>query len=189
MTTIDALLRENLRTYPLNTALRWKEAGTWQELSYGDLAALVDHIAAGLLASGFAAGDRAALIGPSSPRWVASYFGILRAGGIVVPIDKELKSAELRHILGDSEVRVIFVDRDHLDSLLEMSGALSAVKRIVLLHDQPCSTTLDASEKELLRQVRDELSGFLEDLSLSAEQSARLRGVVATVASLAGTET
>jgi len=187
MTTIDALLRENLRTYPLNTALRWKEAGAWRELSYGDLAALADQIAAGLLASGFAAGDRAALIGPSSPRWVASYFGILRVGGIVVPIDKELKSAELRQILGDSEVRVIFVDRDHLDSLLEMSGVLSVVKQIVLLHDEPCSIALDASEKELLRQVRDELNGFLEDVPLSVEQSDRLRSVVATVASLAGT--
>ncbi|MRR56144.1 MAG: long-chain fatty acid--CoA ligase [Deltaproteobacteria bacterium] len=189
MTTIDALLRGNLRSYPLNTALRWKEAGTWQKLSYGELAALADQIAAGLLSSGFAAGDRAALIGPSSPRWVAAYFGILRVGGIVVPVDKELKSAELRHILGDSEVRVIFGDRDQLDSLLEMSSALSAIKRIVLLHDQPCVTTLDASEKQLLRQVRDELSGFLEDLALSADQSARLRSVVATVASLAGTET
>jgi len=189
MTTIDALLRENLHFHPRNTALRWKEEGTWQKLSYGELADLAEHIAAGLLASGFAAGDKAALIGPSSCRWVAAYFGILRAEGIVVPIDKELKSAELRHILGDSEVRVIFVDRDHLDSLLEMSGALSAVQRIVLLYDQPCSTALDASEKELLRQVRDELSGFLEDLSLSAEQSARLRCVVATVASLVGSET
>lgn len=188
MPTIDALLRDNLRTYSLKTALRWKEAGSWQELSYGNLTTLADHIAAGLLASGFTAGDRAALIGPSSPRWVAAYFGILRAGGIVVPIDKELKNAELRHILGDAEVQVIFVDRDHLDSLLEMSGALSSVKRIVLLHDQPCSTALDASEKELLRQVRDELNGFLEDLFLSPEQAARLRSVVAIVASLAGTE-
>jgi long-chain acyl-CoA synthetase len=187
MTTIDALLRESFDRYPLKAALRHKEAGTWQSLSYGDLVVLAEKIAAGLLASGFAAGDRAALIGPSSARWVVAYFGILRAGGIVVPIDKELKSAELRHILSDSEVRVIFVDRDHLDSLLEMSGTLATVKHIVLLHDQPCATTLDASEKELLRQVRDELSGFLENLSLSAEQSNRLRSVVAIVASLAGT--
>jgi long-chain acyl-CoA synthetase len=186
MTTIDALLRENLHHYSLKAALRWKEAGTWQELSYRDLAVLAENIAAGLLASGFAAGDRAALIGPSSSRWVAAYFGILRAGGIVVPIDKELKSAELRYILSDSEVRVIFVDTDHLDCLLEIADGLAALKRIVLLHNQPCNDTLDSSEKELLRQVRDELNGFLEVFTFSEEQSARLRGVVATVASLAG---
>lgn len=186
MTTIDALLRENLHHYSLKAALRWKEAATWQELSYRDLAVLAENIAAGLLASGFTAGDRAALIGPSSSRWVSAYFGILRAGGVVVPIDKELKSAELRYILSDSEVRVIFVDTDHLDCLLEITDGLAAVKRIVLLHNQPCSDTLDSSEKELLRQVRDELNGFLEVFTLSEEQSARLRGVVATVASLAG---
>ena len=186
MLTIDALLRENLCRNPQKTALQSKEGGAWRDLSYQTLAALAEKISAGLLHSGFGAGDRAAVIGPSSPRWVAAYFGILRAGGIVVPIDKELKKAELHHILRDAEVQVVFVDQDHRDTLLEMAGTLAAVKRIVLLHEQPCSGALDTSERELLRQVRDELSGFLSSLSLSAEQSTRLRSVVATVASLAG---
>lgn len=184
MTTIDALLRENLRRCPLKAALRSKEVGTWQELSYRDLAALVEKISAGLLNSGFGLGDRAALIGPSSPRWVAAYFGILRSGGIVVPIDKELKSSELRHILTDSEIRVVFVDWSHLDSILEIVNHFAGVKEIVLLHDQPCSDSLDESDKEILRQVRDELNGLL-GTPLSEEQSARLLSVIDRVSSLA----
>jgi len=185
MTTIDALLWESLGRYPLKTALRHKEAGTWQELSYQSLATLAEQIAAGLHASGFVSGDKAALIGPSSSRWVAAYFGILRSGGIVVPIDKELKSAELHHILSDSEVRVVFVDWCHLDSILEIVNHFAGVKKIVLLHDHPCSDSSDASDKEVLRQVRDELNGLLGTLPLSEEQSARLRSVIDTVSSLA----
>lgn len=185
MTTIDALLRENLRRNPLKAALRSKGEGTWQELSYRDLAVLVENISAGLFNSGFGLGDRAALIGPSSPRWVAAYFGILRSGGIVVPLDKELKSAELHHILSDSEVRVVFVDWCHLDSILEIVNHFTGVKTIVLLHDQSRSDSLDSSDKEVLRQVRDELNGLLGTLPLSEEQSARLRRVINTVSSLA----
>jgi long-chain acyl-CoA synthetase len=184
--TIDALLRKSLDRYPLKTALRHKEAGAWRELSYQSLAFLAEQISAGLHGSGFVPGDGAALIGPSSPRWVAAYFGILRSGGIVVPIDKELKSAELRHILSDSGVRVVFVDWTHLDRILEMAGDLAEVKQIVLLHDHSLSETSDSPEKEILLQVRDELKGLLGSLPLSAEQSARLRTVVDTVSSLAG---
>ncbi len=186
MTTIDALLRESLRRYPLKTALRHKEAGTWQDLSYRSLCSFAERISAGLHTAGFVPGDRAALIGPSSSRWVAGYFGILRAGGVVVPIDKELKSAELRHILTDSEARVVFVDWTHLEIILEMVEDLTAVERIILLHESPQSLAADTPEKEILREVRDELRGLLGSLPLSSEQTARLRRVVEKVSSLAG---
>jgi len=186
MTTIDGLLRESLRRYPLKTALRRKEAGAWRDLSYRALSSSVEQIAAGLHGSGFAPGDRAALIGPSSPRWVAGYFGILRAGGVVVPIDKELKSAELRHILTDSEAKVVFVDETHLEIILEMVADLAKVEHIILLHDSPPSHGTDTPEKKMLREVRDELQGLLGALPLSLEQTARLRSFVERIATFAG---
>src|SRR5690349_16230326 len=99
--TIDSLIRESCRKHSDQPALRHKVAGSWQEISYGALWELSDRIAAGLLKNGFAAGEHAALLAPSSHKWVAAYLGILKAGGVVVPIDKELKSSELRHILTD----------------------------------------------------------------------------------------
>lgn len=188
MSTIDGLLRESVRRYPLKTALRHKEAGTWRDLSYRALSSRVERISSGLHNAGFVPGERAAIIGPSSSRWVAAYFGILRTGGIVVPIDKELKSAELRHILADSEARVLFVDWTHLDMILEMADDLVKVERIVLLHDHPQAKAAVTPEIELLREVRDELKGLLGVLPLSTEQTVRLRSVVQKVSSLAGTE-
>ncbi len=188
MSTIDGLLRESVRRYPLKTALRHKEAGTWRDLSYRALSSHVERISSGLHNGGFVPGDRAAIIGPSSSRWVAAYFGILRTGGVVVPIDKELKSAELRHILADSEARVLFVDWTHLDMILEMVDDLAEVERIVLLHDHPQAKAADTPEKELLREVRNELKGFLGQLPLSPEQTARLNSLVQKVSSLAGTD-
>lgn len=65
-------------------------------MTYGALWELSERIAAGMIKLGFNVGNHAALVAPSSPQWVVAYLGILKAGGVVVPIDKELKAAELQ---------------------------------------------------------------------------------------------
>src|SRR6185503_5141026 len=53
-------------------------------ISYQECHALVERFACGLAALGIRKGDRVALCLPNSPQAVIAYFGILRAGGIVV---------------------------------------------------------------------------------------------------------
>lgn len=183
MATIDALLRESLATFPLKTAIRHKEAGAWQEISYRDLHRDCERVAAGLAAAGFRAGDRSAVIGPSSPRWVTAYFGILRAGGIVVPVDKELKNSELRHILTDCEARILFVDSAYLEPLLETEDGLRHVECIVLLGGMQHTEPFLSAELRILREVDNVLKALPENLSLSPEQHERLRAVAASVSS------
>ena len=120
MQTIDSLIRESCQKYCDQPALRHKIAGTWQTMSYGALWELSDRIAAGMIKSGFNVGEHAALLAPSSPQWVATYLGILKAGGVVVPIDKELKAAELRHILADCDARFVFSAPPSIDLILDI---------------------------------------------------------------------
>jgi long-chain acyl-CoA synthetase len=134
MQTIDSLLRSRCEAFADRTALRQKVAGRWQETSYRELWEGSGRIAAGLVRRGFQPGGHAALLAPSSIRWVESYLGILRAGGVVIPIDKELKSAELRHILTDCAARVIFTDHPYLETLLEYVPTLPTLESIVVLH-------------------------------------------------------
>src|ERR1035437_7506784 len=131
MQTIDSLIRETCQKYSDQPALRYKLAGTWHTMTYGALWELSDRIAAGMIKSGFNIGDHAALLAPSSPQWVAAYLGILKAGGVVVPIDKELKAAELRHILSDCDARLVFSASPCLALLLEIFPDIPALERIV----------------------------------------------------------
>lgn len=131
MHTIDTLIGESCRRQGGRTALRHKVAGVWHETTYEDLQRQSDGIAAGLVHTGFAAGDHAALLAPSSPRWVAAYLGILKAGGVAVPVDTELKNAEVRHILCDSDTRAIFSTPPHLDLVLEMAGDIPTLQLAV----------------------------------------------------------
>ena len=133
MQTIDSLIRESCQKYSDQPALRFKGAGTWQNMTYGALWELSDRIAAGMIKNGFSIGDHAALLAPSSPQWVATYLGILKAGGVVVPVDKELKAAELRHILADCDARFVFTAPPCLDLVLEIYPDIPVLEQIITL--------------------------------------------------------
>jgi len=183
MLTIVDLIEESCRKFTDKAALRHKSADVWQNSSYGTLWTTSDRIAAGLIKNGFKAGDHAALLAPSSPRWVLAYVGILKAGGIVIPIDTELKSIELRHILSDCQARTLFTDRPYLDTVLEIIDCLPALVKIVTLHQsshhvnfgKPPATALDGliSEWQDLDDADPERSTRNENLASQVDRLLR----------------
>lgn len=173
MQTIDSLLRSRCETFADRTALRQKVSGLWQETSYRELWESSGRIASGLLKRGFQPGGHAALLAPSSTRWVESYLGVLRAGGVVIPIDKELKSAELRHILADCAPQVIFTDSPYLDALLEYVPALPTLESIILLHSSK-QEKRDPRMDQALEALRDEWQGLVASQEIPPERVARI---------------
>ena len=158
MHTIDSLIGESCRKNGGQPALRYKVAGSWREMTYGALWELSDRIAAGLLKSGFTRGDHAALLAPSSPNWVAAYLGILKAGGVAVPIDKELKSAELRHILSNCNARVIFTAQPNLDLLPRIVQHIGPLDLIVMMTSagaEPSDSLVSRSLSALMEEWGD----------------------------------
>lgn len=134
MRLITEMVGESCVRYADACALRVKAAGKWHEHSYRELWQESDEVAAGLLDWGLKPGERCALIAPSSPAWVKAYLGILKAGGIAVPIDKELKQGELRHILSDCSARLLFTEQKYLDTILDIVADLPDLKKIVQLN-------------------------------------------------------
>jgi long-chain acyl-CoA synthetase len=78
-------------------------------LSYQECHSLVERFACGLAALGIRKGDRVALCLPNSPQAVIAYFGIMRAGGIVVACNPTYTEHELSHQLRDAGARAIVV--------------------------------------------------------------------------------
>jgi long-chain acyl-CoA synthetase len=77
------------------------------KLSYGELDALSDRLAAGLDAAGLQPGDPVALQLPNIPQFLIAYFGILKAGCVVVPLNVLLKAPEAAFQLADSKARML----------------------------------------------------------------------------------
>jgi long-chain acyl-CoA synthetase len=137
MSLIIEMLQKSCREYAKKAALRYKVAGCWTEYSYEQLWQTSDHVAAGLSEWGIDAGERAALLAPSSPAWVATYFGIIKSNAIVVPVDKDLKQGELRHILSDCGARVLFTEQAFLETVYDIAESLPSLEKIVLLNHTP----------------------------------------------------
>jgi long-chain acyl-CoA synthetase len=176
--TIDSLLRTRCESFANRVALRQKTGGTWRETTYRELWESVERIASALLKRGLQPGQHVALLAPSSVRWVAAYLGVLRAGGVVVPIDKELKPAELRHLLADSQASLVFTDWVCLDPLLECVPALPALQSVILLHP---GKHQDPRTGKALEALLDEWQDLVTSMAIPPERAARLEALASQV--------
>ena len=79
-----------------------------QAATYRDLDAWSNRIANGLLARGIEQGDHIALTCPNITHFPAIYFGILKAGAVVVPLNVLFKPAEIAYYLRDSDAVAYF---------------------------------------------------------------------------------
>jgi long-chain acyl-CoA synthetase len=81
-------------------------------LTYAEVDESSSRFAAGLVKLGLKKGDRVAVFLPNIPQFVISYFGILRAGGIVVPCSPLYKERELEAQIRDSGAKLVIAAND-----------------------------------------------------------------------------
>ncbi|MBX9696418.1 MAG: long-chain-fatty-acid--CoA ligase [Cyanobacteria bacterium] len=105
------------RSNPDRTALIYED----EETSYAQLYARSAAIAEQLAGLGVSKADRVALLFPNHPEFVAAFFAVVGLGAVVVPVNPQLKSEEIAHILSDSQAKVLVVDEAGLSEAL---GAL-----------------------------------------------------------------
>jgi long-chain acyl-CoA synthetase len=108
---LAVVLRESARRAPGKTAVILGD----YRLSYAQLDELSDRVAASLAAAGLTPGDRVGLQLPNIPQFVIAYFGILKAGGVVVPMNVLLKAPEIAFQLEDSGARALITYGGFLD--------------------------------------------------------------------------
>jgi long-chain acyl-CoA synthetase len=97
-------LKRSTELYPDRPAVRLDDT----VLTYRGLDERSARIAGLLREHGIVAGDRVAVMLPNLPEFAVIYYGILRAGGVVVPMNPLLKEREVAHYLGDSGAKLIF---------------------------------------------------------------------------------
>jgi acyl-CoA synthetase (AMP-forming)/AMP-acid ligase II len=81
-----------------------------REISYRELDALANGVAAVLARRGFARGDRIAILSANRSEFVAAYYGIMRAGLVAVPVNFKFAPRQIEYVLRDSDTRLVFCD-------------------------------------------------------------------------------
>ncbi|MFE0359484.1 long-chain fatty acid--CoA ligase [Streptomyces nigra] len=104
MTNLAALLDSTAARYPDRTAIVFGDS----RLSYRRLDQASNQVAQLLMADGVGPGDKVALSCPNLPYFPIVYFGILKAGATVVPLNVLLKPGEIAYHLDDSDAVAYF---------------------------------------------------------------------------------
>ncbi len=103
MTNLAFDLSEAAQMYPGRPAVRLDDT----VLSYARLDDLSARAAGRLRERGLKPGDPVGIMLPNVPSFPVFYYGVLRAGGAVVPMNPLLKAREVTHYLGDSGARLV----------------------------------------------------------------------------------
>jgi long-chain acyl-CoA synthetase len=122
------MLRESARAHPEKAALLYDG----HAISYVELDAASDRFAAGLLARGLLPGEAVALQLPNVPSFVVACFGILKAGGVVVPMDMLRTAVDTAFVLRDSGARMLITSSDVADEAAK-GAADAGVQELVVL--------------------------------------------------------
>ncbi len=120
-TTFPRLLLDHAASRPLATALREKEYGIWQSLTWQALAEMVKGLACGLHQAGLQRGEHVIVVGANRPRLYASMLAVQSLGAIPVPLYQDAVATEYVFPINNADVRFAVVEnQEQVDKLLEI---------------------------------------------------------------------
>ena len=103
--------------------------------SYREIDAESDRLAAGFVDIGVRPGDTVLYMLPDTIALVLTWCALAKLGAIEVPVNTHLRGAVLAHVINDSSASMMIVDRQFLDRIDAVAGALTGLKRLILYGD------------------------------------------------------
>ncbi len=120
-------LEEAARQYPDRACTIFKGA----IITYREMNALTDHMAAALIEMGVKKGDRVGTFMPNLPQFVTAYYGILKAGGVVVAVNPTYPVDEILNPVNDANIEIMFTLTRFYNTIKE-AREKSKLKKIIV---------------------------------------------------------
>ncbi len=134
--TAAAMVRDWADRMPDRVALREKEFGIWQEITWSEYWETILEAAHGLLALGVDVGDRVSIHSEDRPEWVILDIATIAVRAITVGLYPTNPAAEVQYLLSDSGSEVhLAEDQEQADKVMEVIDTLPALRKII--HVEP----------------------------------------------------
>ncbi len=134
--TVDTLpkaLAEMAGKQPGRVALRRKELGVWQDISWSEYLRKVRQVALGLHDLGVKRGDHVAIIGENRPEWLYSALGAMSIGATFVGVYTTNPATECEYVVGHSEsVVYICEDEEQFDKALVFRSRTPKLRKMIV---------------------------------------------------------
>jgi len=131
---LTRLLRAAAAEAPDRTALRVKQSGIWQDITWAAYHDAVERIAFGLAALGVGPGDRVAIQSENRPEWLFSDLAAASLRAAIVGFYPTNPVAEITYLLQDSGARVLIAeDQEQVDKALSAEPDAPGLEWIVSL--------------------------------------------------------
>jgi long-chain acyl-CoA synthetase len=152
--TIADLIPTAAVSHGERTAIRYKRDGAWKDLSYTELAEIVQQIGLGLIDLGLEAKERICILGNTRPEWSYADLAATSAGLTVVPIYQTNSPEECLWVISDSEASAIVCeDEEQLNKIVAIKDQVPNLRTVIVI-DPPASgeRPLDAISLDELRE-------------------------------------
>ena len=129
--TFPRLMLEHAQARPDAPALREKEYGIWQSLSWSALATLVRELACGLAEAGLERGQHIVIVAENRPRLYATILAAQSLGAVPVPLYQDAAAGEYTFPINNAEVTMAVVeDQEQVDKMIELREACPQLVRV-----------------------------------------------------------
>jgi len=109
ITRVFDLLEHSLEKHRKDDMVAAKQNGIWNKYSTEKFVAQVNSVSLGLIASGIKKDDKVAIMSPNRPEWNICDFAIMQIGATQVPMYPTLAENDIKFILRDADVKIVFV--------------------------------------------------------------------------------
>jgi long-chain acyl-CoA synthetase len=157
--TLPKALIDMAGKQPGRVALRRKELGIWQDISWSEYLGKVRQVAMGLHELGVKRGDHVAIIGENRPEWLYSALGAMSVGATFVGVYTTNPATECEYVVGHSEsVVYICEDEEQFDKALVFRSRTPKLRKMIIW------------DMEGLRHFQDPMLMSFDDLLAQGER-------------------
>jgi long-chain acyl-CoA synthetase len=132
ITRVFDLLKYNLEKFPKDEFISGKIKGAWKKYSTKDFCDTTDQLSRGLIRLGALKGDRIAVMSHNRPEWNITDFAITQIGAYQVPLYPTLPEHDIKFILENAEVSILFVSDETLYQ--KIRSVLSSSDRLIRVY-------------------------------------------------------
>lgn len=134
--TFPGWLQHHAHTRGSDPAMREKDLGIWQTMSWAELATEVRTLAHALAFYGVQPGHHVAIVGENRPRLYMAMMAAQSLGAIPVPLYQDAIAQEMLHVMHDAEIRMAVVeDQEQVDKMIEIKDECPLLTKVI--YDDP----------------------------------------------------